>query len=819
MKKAFKQLVFIALSFAIFVGTLGLESVFAGPIAAQEKGHLHVVVAAGQTVNVTHGTTVQTLTGSGDQNLMADDKVEETSGSGAEIHFSDKGVLRLDQNTLVSVDYLDQQKDAYVLNLQKGQVWGNTLYSSGLFNLTANGAYLIPNSAAFNVKIGDDKTSVYANRHQVVVGLVPLNYKARSAKVFPDSDLINSYLLAEGNQTTVFADKITANADTLSKLFYSKLVKEFPFGLIDPQQLSADPWLKQNVALDKTYESTVAQNDSQMIRSRGLKIADLNNTFGGALNSFYNVLTFSESKVIDRNMGDIFDRFDDAKYLLVFGQTTKAQDYLGSFKGLLDTAFTAQDDMFKAAAMNRLQDEYNQLSYVRGDNPLAPAQAAVNTYLMSKLGDSETEIQQKFLLVRNVINQVYDLVQINAQAARDKLLAYSDSLQKLVAAESTRLSRMSNILAEENQIMDNLLLNNSNFYRANIFAAKSQLEQEWLALLPEGEGKNEEKQTIIGTKIQMLNQLKTFFLADKVTIDDAKAISKNILHDYDILELAANQQVAIDALYDKQTQDFDVFYRYLTSPEYVATTLHGSSRQQQFTAFLQAEQDLQTQNFTIEQLKEDILGTQTTPTVTPAKILAQAQQDFDSVGATNVVFGTYDDVTQKLIPVQSMTIAGVTIQAQYDWNNQLVSQITEGDTLLSADAVKLVNLSLLIQTKTQTQIEPTPQPSPVPTPSPTPSPSSQSKSELVGKILLIQKLKANDIAVAQADITIVDLTNSLFTVQKATLVSDQSLTITFDVDAKNSVVTNLALKNSTGNTPISGSINLGDVSAQVKAAK
>lgn len=820
--KSFKQLIIIAVAFLVFLGTLGLESVFAGPSQARMKGHLLLVVPAGQSVEVKRESEVKSLGETASFELMVHDEIAVKSGSGVQVRFSDAGVVRLTQDAVVNVAVADSQKDAYVLELQKGRLWANNLYTSAYFNVVANGAFVIPDYAAVDVRVDGSKTFVYAHRHHASIGLVPLAYKAQEAKRFPDESFINSFTLAEGNQTTVFADKITENEETLRKLFYSKLVKEFPFGVLDAQQLSTDSWLKDNIAADKVYESKIADESSQQIRGRGLKIADLSSfgySFGQALNGVYNTLTFSGAKVIARTNDDIFDHFDDAKYLLLFGQTTRAKERLDFFHKSLDQALAEKGQDYKLAVLERLRDEHDRLSYVTGDNALSQAKMVLVQYLLGQLGSTEDDIREKFIIVRNTMNGVYDLADINSQSARQALEDYFAQFTQVVNQEKTRMGKLRNILAEENQIMDNLFRFYPIFYRDRFFAMKSQLEQQWLALLPEGEGKNEEKQTIVSTKIDFLRQLKTFFLADKIAVDDAKQIVFRLFRESDDLQLPADQQVAVNDLYAKRLNDFGVFFRYLNSPEYVATSLHGSSRKVQFDQFVQAQQE----QVSIEEIRQEILGNQAAPVITPEKILAQAQKDFADIGAQNVQFGPFNDIKQKILALNSATVLGVEIHAQYAWDSRLVSQIYTGDTLISADPVNLANLARLIKTKTEVVPEtpdvpvmPTPSPTPASSPTPAPAPTG-SKTERVAKILLIQKLKVSDIALTEADLSIVDLALSKFTVSKAILVSDQSISFSFDIDGKNNVVTNLVLFTKDGQHPVVGTFGLTDVSDRLKS--
>lgn len=815
--KSLKHIIVVGVAFIVFLATLGLENVFAGPVELKLKGHMNVVVPAGQSVDLTRDGNTETLNGEAMRELSVDDVVSVKSGAGVEIRFSDRGLVRLSQNATVNVDVLDPKQDAYVLNLKRGRLWINNLHTSAFLNVVANGAYVIPDYAAVDVNLDDQKTIVYANKHQASIGLVPLDYKAESIKRFPDDSFINSYLLAQGNQTTVFSEKIVQNEDTLRKLFYSKLVKEFPFGAMDPQLLTSEFWLRENVRLDKAYDSKIEDQASQQIRSRGLKITDLTSfgyTFGQSLDNFYNLLTLSRAKVISRTNDGIFAHFDDAKYLLLFGQNTRAKERLDFFQKMVDEAWNSQGDDYKAVLLARFQEEYDRLSYVNPDDPLSSAKKVINTYLLTKLGDSEEDIRHKFLLIRNTMNGVYDLAEMSSQGARSALEDYFSQFTALVEKEKTRLNRMRNIVAEENQIMDNLLRKFPIFYRDRFFAMKNQLEQQWLELLPEGEDKNEEKQTIVSTKIDFLRQLQTFFLADKVAVEDAKQIVFRLFREADDLQLPPEDQVAVNELFAIRLNDFGVFFRYLNSPEYVSTTLHGSSRRTQFDEFVKKQQE----KVTIQEIQREILGEEAVPAVTPAMILADALKAFTDIDAENVVFGTFTDINQQTIPLNSATVEGVNIRGIYAWNSKLVSQIYAGDVLISEDPVNLANLALLIKTKMQTPVV-SPEPAPQPAPSPTPSPAPEvSRTERVAKILLIQKLKNNDIGVTEADLSIVNLQASTFTVSKAILVSDQSMNFSFDIDGKNNIVTNMVVTTVSGPATVAGPLNLADVSAQVKAA-
>ena len=327
-------------------------------------------------------------------------------------------------------------------------------------------------------------------------------------------------------------------------------------------------------------------------------------------------LTFVDAKVIARVNAGLFDHFDDGKYLLLFGQTARAKERLDYFKNSLDEAINARGESYQTVALQQLQKEYDRLSYVTADDALEPAKSTVSNYLLSKLSNNESDFWLKFLIVRGTMNDVYDLAENGSSSARQALENYFAKLTALLGQDKTHAERLRNLLVEENQIMDNLFQQYPLFYRDHFFAIKGQLEQQLLAQLPQGEAKNDEKQTIVSNKIDFLRQLKTFFLADKISLEDAKQIVFRLFREADDLQLPADQQVAVSELYAQRLKDFGVFYRYLNSSEYVSTTLHGSSRKNQFDQFVQAQQE----QVSIDQVRQEILSGQATPAtpVTPA---------------------------------------------------------------------------------------------------------------------------------------------------------------------------------------------------------
>lgn len=613
-----KKVITAVLAIAVFGGTMFLELQAAQLNPALNEQKLFVEVPAAQSIQLTHAGSQQKVEGKMEHDLNEGDSITTGEARGVVVHLGDHAFGRLEQHTTLVITKIDPEKPGFILQLTQGRAWFNTTFAATPINLMAGGAYIIPHQTAFDVSFDGQKTLVYAQQHHLNVGLITADYQSKMVMASPASDFINSYLLPEGNQTTIYAEKIKNNQQTLQKLFYSKLIKEFPSGLIDPQTLKKDPWISQNIEADKVDLATLSAAIVEHIRGQGLRVASLNSLnfqLSQAGSQFAKTFTFFDDKSIARSLDDLFVPLYDAQYLALFGRATESKERLDYFKNKINETLNGDaNQSLKAALLNRLLHEYQNLEFTHGDDQLYSTKTALANLLLAHGGHSDQDVRDKLLVVRDTMNQVYDLAEKNTQTARQLLEDYYKQLTDLVAKEKTDIIKVKSLLAEENQIMDNLLLQYPQFYRDRFFFMKNTMEQQWLGFLPEGEDKNEEKQHIISTKIDFLRQLKKFFLMDKVLVDDAKQIVFRLFREAEDLQLPPQQQSAVGELFAKRLDDFGNFYRFLSTPEYVSTTIHGNTNQERFNQFMAAQQ----QQVSIEEVRKEIVGgeTQTAPATT-----------------------------------------------------------------------------------------------------------------------------------------------------------------------------------------------------------
>ncbi len=655
--KILNKILTIILALAVF----GAGYMWEGKLTQQSfskafgKNQLMLQIPDGGEVKVKTNNDIKTFLGPKNVGLNLGDEVE--TNQTASIVFSNFGILRLGSETSLKLELINESKaeveevNNYVFKLNKGRIWANNLLTSSELNILVGGVYIVPQRSIVDINYDGEKVSLYANKHHALIGLVPLDYNVISfVGSGSNTNFINSFLLVEGNQVNIYDDQINQNSQTLSQLLYSKLLKEFQYGLID--ELNLDDWVKNNISLDNAFLQSTIQNLTKKISERGLTDAGLdsiNFQLKKNYENFSNSLIFDESKLITKVLNNIFDQIENAEYLLLFNRQTEADQRLTLFKKMLQENKLAFNEKFKAAFLQRLQTEYAKLFFVLPSDNLFKIKSLISDLLLQNMEKNDLGLAKKFLLAREYLNGAYDVVMVNPAAARSSMESYYKNWTMLLKQEQSRLLKVVNLIAQDNQIFDNLLRRYSAFYRDGYFAMKNNLEQSLLDLMPDGYFKNEEKQTVVSNKIDFLKRLQDFFLNDKVAVADARYIVLRLFKETDDLQLPADAQAAIADLFAQRLKDFGIFYRFLNSMEYVETTLHGNTHRQQFEEFMKVQQAVN-----IVDVKNEILNKDLTNVPKESESLALPSsntQERDAGGLVDMLGGqsTLSPATQEVL--------------------------------------------------------------------------------------------------------------------------------------------------------------------------
>ncbi|MFC1749894.1 FecR domain-containing protein [Pseudomonadota bacterium] len=731
--------------------------------------------------------------------LKVGGEVSTTSKSAAEIAFSDNAVIRLAPDTTFKYQYAEVDNNGYVFELQSGRLWSNTVYSSVNLNIVSGGALLIPRKAGFDLEYDEAKSEVKVFQNQVNIGLVDPGYNANSVVVYQNGELINSFLVAEGGQSTVFNNIIVENKTTLARLLYSKLIKEFQVVFYDKIKAAEDSWITQNLDTDEVLLQDIAQVELQKITSRSLQVASLD-SISYQLQKISGVvsdsLTFSHEKVGRRNIEKLFNHLKDAEYLFVYGRNEEAARRIKLFN---DTAseLVGGDSDFKERFIKGLREEHIALNFVTPDDPLFEVKSTVTDHLFKNLGSDD--LYEKFLLVREYMNYVYEMAESNTLLARLSLEQYSEKLLQFINQEKRRLDEIKGLIAEENQILDNLLRQYSQFYLDSVFGFKHTLEQEWLALIPDGSDKDEEKNNIILAKIDFMKHLQNFFLQEKVILSEAKDITVRLVNE--ISDLQTEQAVGISELFALRLANYGQFLKFLYTTD--VSNLRGVSVKEKYDEYL----TLQREQVSVLEAIDEFLGEGITePKFTVEQVIARIEADFERAKITDIELTELRDVNQKVLEVIGVMENGIQFSGLYNWDKKLISQVMVDGRIVEKDPVRLASLEQIIVPE-----EEEPEVVEEPDTEATQPDVTETQAEKVGKILLIQKLKKNGIIADANLIQVLNLDTQVYVVNNAELEEKTKLKMAFGLQNKTDDITNLVIRTQYGDHEVTGLYKLGDL--------
>jgi hypothetical protein len=235
--------------------------------------------------------------------------------------------------------------------------------------------------------------------------------------------------------------------------------------------------------------------------------------------------------------------------------------------------------------------------------------------LYTQFAGTSQELQAKVGILMDKLNLLSFVAEKNdAKSLKQNFDIYLQDLKSLLTTQDKNLVQHPEFLQQQNQLLDNLFTQYPGFYRDDYFKTKILLENQYLDMLPSGDDKNEERQTIISQRIDFLRHLEEFFLDGQIPLTEATKIVSRLTLEIKNIELPTSEQVAIAQIFNEKLQDFAVFYRFLNSPEYLTSTARGKNYRERFQQFVQD----QTQVVTLDEVSNEILSQSGVAIVAPA---------------------------------------------------------------------------------------------------------------------------------------------------------------------------------------------------------
>lgn len=593
-----------ALAVGIVLGSFFYESNFSSTVALQHSNQ--VVLDSTSTDQVSVNRNGQSQPAGKGFALEVGDIVSTVTSKSYQIDFSVDGVIRLGDQTRLQLTFADEFNGQYSFKILEGRAWLNNLYSNAEVNLVVDGGVIFPGQSVSYYKVGNGQADIYANQSNILLGFVPASFSGSKLINEGDSQIINKLFVPQGTSATVFADKISQNQATIAKLLYSKLVKEFNYAVFDKAQLISDDWLSNNVVQDSALTSRIRDQRLRKIRTRGLKYSSLdagNYKVDQFIQNISNTMTFSVEKVGQRNLDALYDLLYDAQYLFDYGRISEAQDRLNTFSTDANQLFTVYGEQLKAQYTARVKKEYDYLSFANPSDSLFKLKQTLEKIYLDSIAGASNELSMKFTFLTEKLDTLgYYAENKNFNDLKATFDDYMNTFKDITDRYQKEITANITLIQRQNQALDNLFMQYPEFYRQSFFTSKLLVENKYLSLLPAGNDKAEEIQSVIAQRIDFLRKLQVFFLQGDVPIIDAQNIVALLFSEIAKIQLPPEYQSAVSKLFEDRLQDYGLFSRFLNSPEYVNSSIRGATMQQRFDQFKKDN----TQSISIEDLRTQL---------------------------------------------------------------------------------------------------------------------------------------------------------------------------------------------------------------------
>ncbi|MBA4336697.1 hypothetical protein C0416_02890 [bacterium] len=723
------------------------------------------------------------LVGEKSVSLDEEARVDTTGTSGAILIVGERGLIRLGADTVAVVESIDKESKTYGFRLEKGSLWGNTVFDESSFVVKTKYSNIYADSSSFSVVSDDLKTTIYSDLHDIEVDLLA------------DNKVINKLWLAEGNQAQLIHSKLDSEKETIEKLLYSKLVKEFSYGRLSEKKKQEDPWFLDQLVKEISDYNSFKANYSQDINDKGLRtisIGSLRYQAKSILADMQSALTFNKNKKNQQIVSSLFENIEDAEYLFSQGNDVDGKVRLSIFNSDIQTVLSNGDDDIKNDLFNELNNKYYQLSlFVPGDELFPVKQLMfekINDVSMAKFVDDDG----RFLLLTAKLNDVYDAVKSSPVDLNGLFAEYFELYDKYTKSYEGKMSEIKDNIIHQNILVDNLLFQTPELYKLEFFDQKKGMEEDYLLALESSNDKKEQRQTFISNDIDLLSRIRYFLFNDKLDTVDARKIVYRLIQNIEDYQEGTVDIAAVNELFSKRLSDFGVFWEYLQAAEYSSTQLHGASHSERFEAFKEIQQEV----LSFEDIREEILGSENVSDESVEEITAKALKDLEEAGIQDVEFGVYSDATKTRIPILSARTGGIEFRATYDWDRQLLSNIIVEDTIISQDGVKLLKASKFI-TETISSLSRAKEKEVAGT-SPVKETDKLLDVKRAASVFLAEKFSKMGVVITMSNVEIVDLNAGYYKVTNVYFSDQKNAKFSFEYSTTDDKVSNLVVQTASG---------------------
>ena len=671
--------------------------------------------------------------------------VLKTSDSSISAQFFSNVTVRLDKNTEVLIEeLLNSDNPEIVLKVINGRVWVNNALNNAKVTFKDGSFQIISEKAIFDMLTDGTDVSVYADTHDIEVLIVD-----------ESGEVIQNFPLAEGQNVDLYKDRI--NFEKYSELFYSKLIKELDISLVNESDVLKDPWTSSNRDLDKEFLSDYSYDFNQPITTKYSYLIDI--PVFSQVNSYLLKVkeTFILSKEKEWGMWkDVLDaEFGAVNVLLLRGQKEEADE---KFKEVTARIGEVIENGFRLEVLKWAYSNYSDLSFVLPKDKLYPAKEFLKDYLLGLNVSKSTDFSDKLNIVHSEFNEVLDLLRDNEiNLAKSKYREFTADFEGLLKGNNSYVQEFSEELFNETVLIYALINRYPYFYETVYFEIISLIDELRLEGIEDADLIREENQTIVDTKIKILNRVKKALEEDNkyVDINSAKDLIYSLIveiRDY----IPEEQEVAVIAFFEDEISEFGDFLDFLSTPEYLN---RDGTFSENYAAFIEdrgVEGD-------VAALFEEISLLDTVDILSFEQVEEIISGDFELAGIENYEISEQEFFgDEREVRIISAEIEGLEFEGYYNFDSKIIYNfVIDGQEFLTG--VKVENFRSYVRSTSVDediyQIEVV---------RPTAEDGATEEISEVDKVslsLAIRELEGSSIDLNEGSISILDLSRDLYDVR------------------------------------------------------
>lgn len=563
---------------------------------------------------------------------------------------------------------------------------------------------------------------------------------------------LNALLVPTSTRMKIPASKVSL---TLAKLRLTKLTKEFQVFAFENTELSEELVSVMDES-KQAYDAAALAFLDQVQKNSDFGPAVTG--IGGILSDGYGfmrntltVLPSAETRLLEKEKEHSLVY---AMTNLVYGDSALGQTWLSKWQS------STRSENNTAEVVNL----YRELFFVLPGDELYPLKSAAAEILYPEQ-DPLTALRRQFQEIESLLDAGFN---VEAQSA---YLNYQNKFETaLHGGDFDDPERLADI-SREYVLLELLLRSHSLFYSTDSVKLLTDLEEKILDLAGSDQDLGEERQAFVQSKIRFLDNLFTYVVDRKISIETATDLAKELLSEAESYMTSISPEVAVHDYFESKLQAFDLSIAFMNSPEFYTY----DSFQEGLDAYRAKEADLANLNEYIQSLRS---GTDEIATLTLEDALKKVEADLGSNAIQYSEVKSLGDSANRLFEIVGARTAGVGFEAKYDRETQMLYDVVVGDIRFST-GLTLENAKTVIESALS-----------IPESGPSTSPSTNannvgetSLTESVAISLVESALKDAGLKPEDFKITVVDLKQNLFTIEGSLAQVDATISATFDLDS------------------------------------